>query len=104
MSFSDLAAEMDADLCDAFGEPADYRAGGIGAPRRVLVVVDRPTADAVTFGVRLRADARTLQFLAAAIAAPVRGDTFTLEGSGEVLTIAGAPALDAAGTLWTAEG
>lgn len=100
--FDAIGAEADADLLLAFGEAATYRAGGTGPAVAVTVQIDRGTATGDGFGQKLRKPGRILRFRFGEIPAPAKGDT--LEIGAETITLAGAPELDMAGLLWTAEG
>lgn len=99
--FLAVAAAADIDILAALGEPATYRQGGAGAPVSLRVVVDRATAEAQTFGTKLRMAGRVVSFRAADVATPAPGDT--LATATETLTLRGAPRLDESGLMWTAE-
>lgn len=100
--FLSIAEQADAAILEAVGELVTYRAGGVGPAVSMLALIGRASADATSFGTKLRMAGRVLSFRVADVAAPSPGDTVTAAG-GEVLTIKGRPALDEAGLMWRAE-
>jgi hypothetical protein len=99
---SDTAfAAADAIVFRTFGVAAIYKAAGTGADTAVTVIRERPTADASAFGVQLRAGTQMVHVRVADIAAPAKGDTFTI--GAEVLTVQAAPTLDGQATRWMLE-
>lgn len=83
------------------GIDAVYRAGGAGDGVTVRILRDRPSVDSTGFGVTLRAGAELVHVRVADVAALAKGDTFTI--GAEVLTVKGAPAIDAIRSMWSAE-
>lgn len=100
MSASAFAA-AEAVVFGTFGVAAIYKAAGTGADTPVTVIRSQPTADSAAFGISVRAGTQVIEVRVSDVATLAKGDTFTI--GADVLTVAGAPALDRQRSMWTAE-